>query len=230
MASSLNVVSVLRNEISESASIVSDSRPASRPFFHSKRLMTPSWFSSKFSKTSAMPAYEKLSFSSASRNSSRSMVPESSVSIASKSSAASTAVNGWMSPFTPSANGIPSLLSTQFPATVASSPSNGVKLMEMMTLAISNLATSNGSTPNCCASWNSTNANSPPPASVNATRMAWPGVNPNDGPDAKMMPVLAARNAAMPTSNVGHCSMTICGSKLAPAVRKKMPNKMPSNG
>ena len=62
-----------------------------------------------------------------------------------------------------------------------------------------------GSRPRSSASLKTMKANSPPPARRSATRIASARVSPKaKAPSAKRSPSLAARNATMPDSSVGH--------------------------
>mmetsp|Transcript_11648 Transcript_11648/g.26927 ORF Transcript_11648/g.26927 Transcript_11648/m.26927 type:complete len:507 (-) Transcript_11648:21-1541(-) len=154
------------------------------------------------------------------RSSSLSIEPFPSASIASKSSSARARAS------------LPaSIRSTASPTYAATSPRSGVSDMEMITLAVSRFASLASSNPRSSASLKTTNANSPPPARSIAMRIASARVRPKaNAPSVKMRPSFAARNATMPESRVGHSCTHSAGSRFAPAVMKKIPRRIPSNG
>mmetsp|Transcript_40028 Transcript_40028/g.93972 ORF Transcript_40028/g.93972 Transcript_40028/m.93972 type:complete len:364 (+) Transcript_40028:1133-2224(+) len=187
--------------------------------------MTLSSFVSKAANISAMEEYWKFSFSSATRNSSISIDPDPSSSISSKRISASFSVSS-----SPVGGVNPSNSSILFPIKSPISPKIGVRLMDMMTDAVSNFARELGRTPRSCAILNITKENSPPPESVKATLAACPDVKPRAGPSAYRTAALVTRKAAIPVRSVGHSRRTSIGSRLAPAVMKKTPSRIPSNG
>ena len=91
-------------------------------------------------------------------------------------------------------------------------------------------------TDNLFANANTTNANSPPPLSNNATRT--PSASDNRFGSIHRGTRVAAPNvtafntskANAPTTMVGHSASTNSESKVDPASIKKIPNKIPLNG
>ncbi len=100
----------------------------------------------------------------------------------------------------------------------------------MITEVLKSFASSVGKTFKSSASLNNTRANSPPPAKVKATRAACPLVSPNVGPEANIIPAFRPMKTGIPENKVGHSLRTVAGARPAPAVMKKIPRRMPSNG
>mmetsp|Transcript_5273 Transcript_5273/g.7628 ORF Transcript_5273/g.7628 Transcript_5273/m.7628 type:complete len:264 (-) Transcript_5273:162-953(-) len=102
--------------------------------------------------------------------------------------------------------------------------------MEMMTDATSRSERSFGRTPRSFATLNNTRENSPPPESRMATLAAPAHDFPSAGPPKNRTEALMARKTAIPVSSVGRLCSTTPRSRLAPAVMKKIPRRMPSKG
>mmetsp|Transcript_50186 Transcript_50186/g.106863 ORF Transcript_50186/g.106863 Transcript_50186/m.106863 type:complete len:374 (+) Transcript_50186:991-2112(+) len=123
-----------------------------------------------------------------------------------------------------------SFTSSLSPTYSATSPNKGVSAMEMMTLAVRRLPSESGMIPLSEARLNTTNANSPPPARRSPTRAASAREMPSAPPAENITLNLMTRNERMPTTRVGQESMTVPGSRAEPAVTKKTPRRIPSNG
>mmetsp|Transcript_31377 Transcript_31377/g.51210 ORF Transcript_31377/g.51210 Transcript_31377/m.51210 type:complete len:227 (-) Transcript_31377:87-767(-) len=123
-----------------------------------------------------------------------------------------------------------SCTSNLLPTYSANSPNRGVNAIEMMTLAVKRLPSDSGMISFLAARLNTTKANSPPPARRRPTRAESPLDRPRAPPPEKITVNLIMRNDRIPTTSVGQQCITVAGSSAEPAVMKKTPSRMPSNG